>query len=476
MEAIPTQDILDLEDPSDALGASSSLDNPAVFMCSGDCITGHHNVIPAAGGFVGGVGPTDLRAVGRFGLRANGVEILQFVIGGLQGELGFTSLLNLSEINLPDIAPSVCVAAKNDQQAQAPEVHLSTPFSERNFLRMTAPPEFGDTLLGLLKSRDPSKPRPAKSAEGKVQQGAMLFGIDLTAFADRMIPGRMPARGDGRDPHAINQADRQLGCVGCHTPVQRTGQSPAGTLPTDPLARHLSFVWAPIFSDLLLHKGPIIDAERFAPTPRDPLLVNRAHLKKLLRGNDDDRDGAVGGDDDDHDGADGRVFATFDLPRNLADDVFSNQQGSALGEEFRTAPLMGMGRMGPPFLHDARVYLSRLTRNSAPVGTVMTSSEFTNAPLVVRTLDDAIRAAIELHDLPAPDDANTPNILGAGCPVPSGGRIGVSYGLSPEDVICPPYVNPPPGSTRSEAREVIRRFRALSSEDQQSLIEFLKEL
>src|SRR5438132_6304925 len=37
-----SQDILDLEDPSDALGASSSLDNPAVFMCSGDCITGHH--------------------------------------------------------------------------------------------------------------------------------------------------------------------------------------------------------------------------------------------------------------------------------------------------------------------------------------------------------------------------------------------------------------------------------------------------
>src|SRR5690349_24246201 len=45
----------------------------------------------------------------------------------------------------------------------------------------------------------------------------------------------------------------------------------------------------------------------------------------------------------------------------------------------------------------------------------------TNGPLVVRTVDDALRAAIELHDLPAPDDANTP--AGGGCPVPPGRSI-----------------------------------------------------
>jgi hypothetical protein len=234
------------------------------------------------------------------------------------------------------------------------------------------------------------------------------------------------------------------------------------------VARHLSFVWAPIFSDLLLHKGPVIDAERFATRPRDPLRVDRAYLKKLLKGEDDD---------DDRSDADGRLFATFDLPRNLADDVFSNFQASATGTEFRTAPLMGMGRMGPPFLHDARVYLSRLTNESTPAGTVMTSSEFTNAPLVVRSLDDAIRAAIELHDLPAPDDRNTPNIPGAGCPVPTPGSVSnVTYGTSPEDVICPPYDSGTSKSNRSEAREVIRRFRGLSPEDQQAVIEFLKEL
>ena len=154
------------------------------------------------------------------------------------------------------------------------------------------------------------------------------------------------------------------------------------------MARHVSFVWAPIFADLLLHAGPVIDAERFATTPRDPLVIRRLGWNQARRDND----------------GDARSFNTFDLPRNLADDAFSSQQAVAFGPDFRTAPLMGMGRMGPPFLHDARVYLSRLTRNSYPAGTVMTNSQVTNAPLVVRTLDDAIRAAIELHDLPAPDD------------------------------------------------------------------------
>ncbi len=97
----------------------------------------------------------------------------------------------------------------------------------------------------------------------------------------------------------------------------------------------------------------------------------------------------------------------------------------------------------------------------------MTSSEFTNAPLVVRSLDDAIRAAIELHDLPAPDDARTSNIAGAGCPAPAGGRIGsVDYGPAPQDAICPPYGSVISQSNRSEAREVVRRYRSLGPGDQ----------
>lgn len=455
IEAVPTSDILASEDPSDMQGHNSSLGNFAgVLGCTGDCIAGRHNEIPAKGGFVGGVG--------RFGLRANGAEILQFVTGGLQGELSFTSLLNLGEINfaLIDIGRPGCVPAVHPA-----EVHLSTPFSERNFIRNTAPPEFGDTLIKILESPQPAKRRSAESSEGKVQRGAELFGIDLTAFANRMVSGRMPATGDdGLDPHAINQSDRKLNCASCHTPIQRTGASPA-----EVGSAQLSFVWAPLFSDLLMHEMPSIDAERFAMRPRDPLVISR----RALNGEDV---GHLGNEAGDHDNGKGPIFATFDLPRNLADDVFSNQQATANGRDFRTAPLMGMGRMGPPFLHDARVYLSQFTVDTAPAGTVTTNSRVTNAPLVVRTLDDAIRAAIELHDLPAPDDNNTPRRPGAGCPAPPGGVSNVSYGPSPQDVICPRYDTAVSKTKRGEAREVIRRFRALSPEDQQALIEFLKQL
>jgi hypothetical protein len=210
----------------------------------------------------------------------------------------------------------------------------------------------------------------------------------------------------------------------------------------------LSFVWAPIFSDLLLHKMPVINAERFSQRPRDPVVTRHAE---------------------------GRVFETFDVPRNLAHDSFTNQKASANGREFRTAPLMGLGRIGPPFLHDARVYLSGLTVDSKPAGTVTTNRMLTNAPLVVRTVDDALLAAIELHDLPAPDDAKTPREPGAGCPVPPA-ATNVDYGPSPQDVICPPYASAVSQTHRSDSREVILRFHKLSPEGQRAVIEFLKQL
>jgi hypothetical protein len=484
MEAIPTADLAAMADPNDTQGSNSSLGHYAAAMgCTGDCVAGKINMIPrnfavhtdASGnvtsitGFVGGEG--------RFGLRANGVEILQFSIGGLQGELGITSNFNLSKINFPTLfpptgpitEPAACIAAQT--ALSNPNAFLSAPISERNFIRNTAPPEFGAGLLKVLEqaaNQEASKKKDSEDSDemrnrqkvGQVRRGAELFGIDVVAFANRMLPDAMPTGGDGLDPHAINQADRKLNCVGCHIPVQRTGQSPA-----EVGAHNLSFVWAPIFSDLLLHKGPIINAERIlkqvnasdTPRPRDPMVVARL-----------DANGNGNG---------GHMFQTFDLPRNLADDTFSNAKASADGREFRTAPLMGMGRMGPPFLHDARVYLSTLTVNTTPAGTVTTNSKATNAPLVVRTLDDAIRAAIELHDLPAPDDSHTSKQLGGGCPVPAtGAASNIDYGSSPADVICPAYDGAVSQTNRSDSREVIRRFRALSPSDQQALIEFLKQL
>ena len=43
-------------------------------------------------------------------------------------------------------------------------------------------------------------------------------------------------------------------------------------------------------------------------------------------------------------------------------------------------------------------------------------------------------------------------------------------------MICPPYNSATSQTNRSDARQVILRFRKLSSEDQQAVIEFLKQL
>jgi hypothetical protein len=497
MEAVPNDDILENTDPVHSNGTRSSLGkyfrkDPG---CTNDgCISGKANMIPPTAAFVPATGATPARppGLGRFGLRANGVEILQFVVGGAQGEVGITSALNSAEIPLPKLFPGGSSikdepdACKNANEGGHPasngtsdEAFLSAIFSTRSLIRNIATPEFGDPLLSLLNSRDPARRRDADSTEGKVQRGAELFGIDLVAFANRTVRGGITATGDGRDLNAIN-ADRKLNCVGCHTPIHRTGQSPAATFtpasnPTEVGAEQLSNVWAPIFSDLLLHKGPVIDAERFSPRPRDVVVIPRLSTKASNRG--DDRD-----DDEDRDDESGRgkrrVVDTLDLPRNLADDTFNGQKGAAEGSEFRTTPLMALGRIGPPFLHDGRVYLSRLTVNRTPAGTVTTNRKETNAPLVVRSVDEALLAAIELHDLPAPDDANTPRTPGAGCPVPDE-VTNVSYGLSlkaAKAVICPPYDSATSQTHRSDSREVIRRFRELSSEDQQAVIEFLKQL
>jgi CxxC motif-containing protein (DUF1111 family) len=430
MEAIPAEDLVLNDDPTDARDSNSSMRAfvPRFPECPGDCISGRHNENTSNQAFTGG---DPVVRVARFGLRGAGPTILQFIVGGIQGELGFTTEFNMNEIN-----DNVNVGRPGCQDTvPEPEVPVTAVLSCRQLVRLTAPPEFGEPLLAVLRASDPNAARSGQ--EALVQRGAQLFGIDLIAFANRMIAGRMPSGGDGRDRYAINQADRLVNCAGCHTPVQTTGRSPSKIG-----GRHLSNRWAPLFSDLLLHEGPEVTPERVAPTPRNPVVITRAG------------------------------FRTFDLSRNTTDDALPNQ-GLANGKEFRTPPLMGIGRVGPPFMHDARIFLSKDTRDSFPLGTVYSDASVTNAPLVVRTFDDALRAAIELHDLPAPDDDRTP--AGGGCPVPAGRAVEEVRYSSAND-ICPPYETEVSRRNRSEAREVIRRFRALSPSDQQAIIEFLKQL
>jgi hypothetical protein len=212
-----------------------------------------------------------------------------------------------------------------------------------------------------------------------------------------------------------------------------------------PGVEHLNNVWVPLFSDLLIHRMTSIAAERNAPTQRQPFIIQRVDFAGLLAN-------------------------TLDLPRNLADDTLPNQ-GLAHGDEWRTPPLMGLGRTGPPFLHDGRVFLSSESVSTTPAGTVYSNKDSVNNPLVVRNLDDAIRAAIELHDLPVPPDApNQSTQTGGGCPLPPDNTIG-SVTEAAADV-CPPLASP----NRSQATKVIQRWHSLSVSDQQAVIEFLEEL
>ena len=100
----------------------------------------------------------------------------------------------------------------------------------------------------------------------------------LTAFANRMIAGRMPSGGDGRDRYAINRADVAVNCAACHIPVQTTGVSPSKNG-----GRHLSNVWAPISSDLLLHEP----GARVRVVPNHSCVVS--NLVDVVRLVEDDR-------------------------------------------------------------------------------------------------------------------------------------------------------------------------------------------
>jgi hypothetical protein len=436
---------------------------------SDDSLFGRANMNTSNQAFCGG--HTDVR-VGRLGLRAAGPTLTQFMIGGSQGELGFTSPLfptepqsfvNVGRAGCANTQPSplspllalatACTMTVGSPTAGSgatfvPELPLDTIISLRALIRLIAPPEFGETLLLLLKSRNPGAPPPNGTPEPTVQRGAELFGVDLAAFASRMIPGQTLVG----DEHAINQADRKLNCVGCHTPVMRTG-----VLPAESGAQHLNNVWVPLFSDLLVHKMTNIDPERNAATQRQPFIIQRVDFRD-------------------------RLANTLDISRNLTDDTLPNQGFACLnadcsqrspttGDEWRTPPLMGLGRIGPPFLHDGRVFLSRKSVATTPAGTVYSDKDSLNNPLVVQSLDDAIRAAIELHDLPAPFNApNQSTQTGGGCPLPPGNTIGDVTEAAAD--VCPGLDSP----NRSQAKKVMQRWRSLSDSDQQAVIEFLKQL
>jgi hypothetical protein len=143
MRAVPTPDIMSFSQNQSAENGSSSLTVDKNLQCKGGCISGIVNTIPR--NFANHTSPTDpqfgtetgfVGGVGRFGLRANGVEILQFAVGGLQGELSFTSLFNGAEINFGTlfpggtstaIEPAMCAAALSQTFNQQASVLPTMP-------------------------------------------------------------------------------------------------------------------------------------------------------------------------------------------------------------------------------------------------------------------------------------------------------------------------------------------------------------
>ncbi|HUG55127.1 MAG TPA: di-heme oxidoredictase family protein [Vicinamibacteria bacterium] len=388
MEAIFAGDIVANDDPSDTQGHFSTLQPPGP-ECANDCISGRHNENSAEGAFLGG---DPVVRVARFGLRAAGPTLFQFMIGGTQGEIGFTSPFAPFEQNNNQNVGRNCDIAPD------PELRAQEVVNLRTLIRLIGIPEFDARLL-----QNP----PADDEARDIQTGAVLFGVDLAAFRSRMIAGMTPV-GTGPDAERGIAADRKLNCVGCHTPIMPTGRSPAALG-----ASHLSNRWVPLFSNLLLHDMGQVRQSLANPVP--PPGTSR------------------------------------ELSRNLADFALPGQ-GVASGQEWRTPPLMALGRVGPPFLHDARVFLNP----DAPATTVFSASDVgVNRPVVITDVDAAIGAAIELHDLPPP---------APGCPQP---------GALPNDV-CPAQGER--GMFRSEARNVMQRWRALTLREQIQVIKFLKAL
>jgi CxxC motif-containing protein (DUF1111 family) len=437
MEAIYFGDIVANDDPFDTINTTSSLPpQPDPNICPNDCISGRHNEGNASLSFVGG---DPVIRVSRFGLRGAGPTLLQFDVGGTQGEIGLTSPFSpFEQPNLDTVDPEQCNAG-----APEPNITAARVESTRDMIRNIAPPMQASTLYE----------DPATSADAiAVQEGAALFGLDVVAFRARMTSDNVDPTMFSAETNQALAADRQLGCATCHIPVFRTGVSPAQIGGQE----NLSNRWAPIFSDLLIHQNPEVPYyfqqqwNNAQPTMTNPATCNPGPCDPTQT-----------------------IPAPFPIQgtisRTLADYAIPPAvTGLANGNEFRTPPLMGLGRVGPPFMHDARVFVNVIGDDAypgqppnPPASTVFTSADGGTVLQQITTMDLAVLAAIELHDLPAP-------------PINPGTMV-------PDYALCP---NVPStldlcsrvSSFRGEARNTIEKFHALTQAQQMTVVKFLEAL
>jgi len=200
MEAVPDDEILAFKDPK----ITQLVD------VNGNPIPGFENRNNESASFVGGSAVTRLS---RFGLRAAGATLLQFMVSGTNLEVGLTS----------PFAPGITVPGK-------PSVHSTPGLTAqdirdlRTMIRLIAPPARAPIVPGSSEDR-----------------GRFLFGVDYN------------------QPDGI-ALDHKVNCVSCHKPTMITGASPA-----EVGGRHLSNKRFFIFSDMLIHDMGAADADNAIP-------------------------------------------------------------------------------------------------------------------------------------------------------------------------------------------------------------------
>ncbi len=201
MEAIPDDEIIALKDP-----AISGLQDAA-----GNLIPGFENRNSEQTAFVGG---SPVVRLSKFGLRAAGATLMQFIVAGSNVEVGLTSPFALGSAvpsSKPGFSPGPGLSAQDVRDL-------------RTMIRLIAPPARAVIIPGSSEDR-----------------GRILFGVDFD------------------QPNGI-ALDRKANCVSCHVPFLLTGQSPA-----EIGASHLSNKKVFLWSDLLIHDMGQADADNALP-------------------------------------------------------------------------------------------------------------------------------------------------------------------------------------------------------------------
>ncbi len=160
------------------------------------------------------VGGSPVTRLSRFGLRGAGPTLLQFMIGGTNGEIGLTS----------PFAPGVNIASPIPDPNPQLELSAQDIRDLRTMIRLVAPPARVPIVAGSAEDR-----------------GRILFGFDPS------------------QPRGL-AVTRNLNCAGCHTPIMITGQSSA-----EVGASHLNNKRFYPFADLLIHNMGPADADNVLP-------------------------------------------------------------------------------------------------------------------------------------------------------------------------------------------------------------------